>query len=130
MDAGLIYGRGIGFPPQLGPDGRVAWSSGSENIRQSIRIILLTQPKERIMLPGFGAGLTAFLFEPNTVATRRLIRQEIERALQAQEPRISLQSVTVEADPRDAQSAIATISYTLIASQSTEQMNLSVQLGG
>ena len=130
MDAGLIYGRGIGFPPQLGPDGRVAWSSGSENIRQSIRIILLTQPKERIMLPGFGAGLTAFLFEPNTVATRRLIRQEIERALQAQEPRISVQSVTVEADPRDAQSAIATISYTLIASQSTEQMNLSVQLGG
>jgi phage baseplate assembly protein W len=130
MDAGLIYGRGIGFPPQLGPDGRVAWSSGSENIRQSIRIILLTQPRERIMLPGFGAGLTAFLFEPNTVATRRLIRQEIERALQAQEPRISLQSVTVEADPRDAQSAIATISYTLIASQSTEQMNLSVQLGG
>ena len=121
MDAGLVYGRGIGFPPQWGPDGRVGWSAGSENVRQSIRIILLSLPRERSMLPGFGAGLTASLFEPNTVATRRLIRQEIERALQAWEPRISLQAVTVEADPQDAQAAIATISYTLVASQTTEQ---------
>jgi phage baseplate assembly protein W len=127
---GQIFGRGIAFPPQLAPDGRLAFSAGSENVRQSIRIILLTRPRERLMLPGFGAGLNDFLFEPNTVATRRLIRQEIERALQAWEPRISLQSVLVDADPQDAQSAIAMITYTLVASQATEQLSVRVQLGG
>jgi phage baseplate assembly protein W len=130
MDNGQIFGRGIGFPPQLGPDGRLAFSAGSENVRQSIRIILLTRPGERLMLSGFGAGLNGFLFEPNTVATRRLIRQEIERALEAWEPRISLQSVTVDEDPQDAESAIATLTYTLVASQATEQLSVRVQLGG
>jgi phage baseplate assembly protein W len=82
------------------------------------------------MLSGFGAGLNGFLFEPNTVATRRLIRQEIERALEAWEPRISLQSVMVDEDPQDAESAIATLTYTLVASQATEQLSVRVQLGG
>jgi phage baseplate assembly protein W len=130
MDQGTVFGRGIGFPPQLGPDGRLTWSAGSQNIRESIRIILLTQAEERLMLPGFGAGLRQYLFQPNTVATRRQIKQEMERALQAWEPRIALQSVAVDADPVDARSAIATISYTLVASQATEQVSLRVQLGG
>ena len=32
-------------------------STGIENVRQSIRLILQTEPLERIMLPEFGGGL-------------------------------------------------------------------------
>src|SRR5436305_1697397 len=30
MDDGRIFGRGISFPPRVGPDGRVAWSAGPD----------------------------------------------------------------------------------------------------
>ena len=71
MDQGTIFGRGISFPPRLGPDGRLAFSEGPQNIREAIQVILLTVPGERLMLTGFGGKLRQFLYEPNTVATRR-----------------------------------------------------------
>jgi phage baseplate assembly protein W len=73
MDKGRLFGRGISFPPRVGPDGRVVWSEGETNIRESIQVILLTEQNERLMLPDFGGGLGMFLFEPNAVATRRQI---------------------------------------------------------
>jgi phage baseplate assembly protein W len=124
-----IFGRGISFPPRLGPDGHVAWSAGPQNIRDSIRVILLTEPGERLLRPSFGGRLRQFLYEPNTVATRRQIQEEIVRALSLWEPRINLESVNVEPDPLEQRAATATISYRLVASQSTEQMSLRVQLG-
>jgi Bacteriophage baseplate protein W len=129
-DPGTLFGSGIGFPPRVGSDGRVAWSMGEANVRESIRIILLTEPGERLMRPGFGGQLRSFLFQPNTVATRRLVKEQIERALKQWEPRITLQSVTVEADEDDAQSAVATIHYRLVATQSADQIRLLVPLAG
>src|SRR5688500_9509691 len=101
MELGRMFGRGLAFPPGLGPDGRAAWSAGSENIRESIRIILTTQTGERLMLPEFGTSLPGMLFEPNTVATRKLIQDQIVTALKRWEPRISVQSVVVSGDPED-----------------------------
>jgi uncharacterized protein len=128
MPRDSVYGSGISFPMRLGPDGRVAVSAGPENIRESIRVILLTEPGERLQLPEFGGGAGRFLFEPNTVGTRRQVQERIEEALQLWEPRITLQSVSVEADPDDAQAAIATIRYQLVANRATEQVSVRVQL--
>ena len=33
-------------------------------IRQNFKMLILTSPGERIMLPDFGAGIRRFLFEP------------------------------------------------------------------
>lgn len=129
MDKGLLFGRGISFPPRVGPDGRVVRSEGETNIRESIRVILLTEQNERLMLPDFGGGLGLFLFEPNTVATRRQIQERIVSALTRWEQRIVIQSVDVEADPTDPQAAIATISYKLVATQAQERVSLNVTLG-
>ena len=123
-----LFGKSIGFPPRIGADGRMAWSEGEENIRESIRIILLTELRERIMLPEFGAGLGRYLFEPNTVTTRHLIQDRMQKALKAWEPRLAVESLTVEADPIDPQAAIATITYRLVATQAVERMSLSLTL--
>ncbi len=128
MNAGQLYGKGIGFPPHLGPDGRIAWSEGVDNVREAIRIILLTDLGERLMLPDFGGNLGRFLFEPNTVTTRHLIADRITKALEQWEPRILVDSVTVELDPNDPQAAIATINYKLVATQVLERVSLSVTL--
>src|SRR5919106_3169648 len=102
MDAGNVLGRGMAFPPKVGPDGRVAWSEGERNIRESIEIILKTEPRERVRLPTFGGGLSTYLFEPNTTATWRQLEDLITKALAAWEPRIATESVEVTADPEEA----------------------------
>src|ERR1041384_2926869 len=129
-DAGKILGRGISFPPRVGPDGRVAWSEGETNVREAIRIILLTEQRERLRLPAFGGSLSRFFFEPKTVTKRQLICDCITKGLAEWEPRITVESVTVEADQDDPQAAVATISYRLVATRARESVSLSVALTG
>jgi phage baseplate assembly protein W len=129
MDKGRLFGRGISFPPRVGADGRVVWSEGEENVREAIRIILLTEERERLRLPEFGGGLGRFLFEPNTVTTRRLIEDRITKALAAWEPRIRLEAIDIEPDPDDPQAAIATIQYKLVATQARATLSVNVALG-
>ena len=81
-----LFGQGLSFPPRVGADGRLAWSEGEDNVRESIRVILLTEPGERVMRENFGCGLRKFLFEPNTVTTRQLIRERVIRAIGRWEP--------------------------------------------
>jgi phage baseplate assembly protein W len=131
MDGGArIFGRGISFPPRVGPDGRVAWSEGKTNVEESIRVIVQTDRNERLRLAEFGAGLRHYLFEPNTVATRSAIEGRIRRALAAWEPRIAVEDIDVEEDETDPESAIATIRYTLVATQAPQRMTLAVTLSG
>ncbi len=128
IDAGKIVGRGLAFPPRLGPDGRLAFSEGTNNIRESIRIILMTELRERLLLPNFGGGLRSFLYEPNIVTTHQLIKDQAQRALVSWEPRIRLETLTVAPDPEDAEAAILTVSYRLVATEENDQVSLTLQL--
>jgi phage baseplate assembly protein W len=129
MDSGRLFGRGISFPPRVGNDGRIAWSEGETNVREAIQVILMTEQRERLMLPEFGGNLGPFLFEPNTVTTRHLIKDRITNALARWEPRITVETVSVEPDPQDGQAAIATITYKLVATGARERVQLNVTLG-
>lgn len=123
-------GQGLSFPLRVGADGRLAWSSGEENIRESIRIILLTEPGERIMRESFGGGVREFLFEPNTVTTRQLIIERITRILERFEPRIRINEVRADAVPEEPRLIAVTIEFRLVATQATEQLGLTLQLEG
>ena len=130
MNAGDVLGRGISFPPRLGTDGRVTWSEGETNIREAVRIVLMTAPGERLRRAAFGAGLDTFLFEPNTTMTRRQLEDRITRALTAWEPRITLESVDVEEDPADPRAALATVTFRIVATQAIERVSASISLAG
>ena len=126
----LLFGQGIAFPPRVGADGRVEWAIGHRGIRDSIRIVLTTEPGERLMLPSFGAGLRSFLFEPNTPATHRLMEERIGHAIRRWEPRVALTSVAVRPHPDDPGCAVASITYALVSTQAQERMDLAVPVGG
>jgi len=121
-------GRGVAFPPGIGPDGRWAWAVGVENIRQSIRIILRTERQERVMRPAFGGGLNRFLFKPNTTATHRLIEETITQALGRWEPRIHVQSVDVGPDPDEPDAVRATVRFRIIRTDAADSIALRIQL--
>jgi phage baseplate assembly protein W len=97
-------GRGFGFPVLPDEEALLPVVEGPEKVRQSIRIILETEPGERVMRPTFGCGLRRFLMKPNTVAVRSSIADEVRRALDQFEPRIRVESVTVT--PGEERSAV------------------------
>lgn len=130
MDEGKLFGRGISFPPRIGDDGRMVWSTGSQNIRESIQVILLTEALERMMLPEFGGGLRGFLFKPNVVSVHRLMEERIVQALGRWEPRISVEAVTIRPDSDDQEVALITIRYKLVSTQVSEQISMTVNLTG
>ena len=125
-----IFGQGLGFPPRVGADGRLAWSEGEDNVRESIRLILLTEPGERLMREEFGCGLRRYLFEPNTATTRALIKERIQNSLTRWEPRVRVDDVSVEPDAEDARVVAVQISFRLVATQAVGHMNLTLQLEG
>ena len=125
-----LLGRGIAFPPRIGQDGRWLFSEGAENVSEAIRIILLTNLKERIRLPEFGGGLRDFLFDPNTVSTRRLIQERITQALGQWEPRIRIVMLSVDPDPEDQQSAIVSLTFKLPGERSHDSLSLRIALNG
>ena len=124
-----IFGRSLSFPVRVGTDGRLVWSQGEDNIRESIAVILKTEPGERIALTDFGAGLGRFLFEPNNTATHTRIEAAIVDALARWERRIDVESVTVVPDPALLSLALATITYRLVATSSRERITVSIPLG-
>lgn len=86
----------IKFPPRLDAAAGFAETDEAEQIRQSVRLILLTNVGERPMRPEFGSRIRQYLFEPMNETTRQLLKQEVVGALTRWEPRI--RELEVETD--------------------------------
>jgi phage baseplate assembly protein W len=125
--AGELFGRGVAFPPKV-ERGGLATSEGPENVRESLRVILTTEPGERPARPLFGAGLGRFLGEPNTPSTWRLIRDRVEQAVGDWEPRVALESVDVGPDGDDPGAAAVAVTYRLVATGDRARLGLTVPL--
>jgi len=98
-DAKAFLGRGFAFPVAVDATGAVALAEYEDDIAQAIRIILDTEPGERVMRPDFGAGLRGLLFEPLNTHTLALARHRVEQALVLWEPRVDSVEVLVTSDP-------------------------------
>jgi phage baseplate assembly protein W len=123
-------GQGLSFPPRVGPDGRLAWSAGEDNVRELIRVILMTEAGERLMRESFGGGLRQYLFEPNVPTTHQRIRSSIEQAIARWEPRVSVDDVAVDADSDDPQRVNINVQFRLVATQGAGTVNFTLQLQG
>lgn len=119
--------------PLLGvPDreGQLHYPSLDESVRQAIKIILQTRPGERLMRPQFGGGLERFLHEPNTLTTRRQIRDLITESLQRWESRILLDRVDVWEVDKRLDTVRVEIVYRLRRTNQAQQMGITLELEG
>ncbi|HYY58002.1 MAG TPA: GPW/gp25 family protein [Pyrinomonadaceae bacterium] len=117
-----FLGKGWKFPVQVDASGRIMLSEFEEDIREAIRIILLTAKGERVMRPEFGTGLHNFVFETMSVTNIGTIQAAIQNALIEWEPRIELLSVSVEADQGEVGKLLINIDYEVRATNT--QFNL------
>lgn len=107
-----FLGRGWNFPVQLdGVSGRVAESAYEESIAQAIRIILMTQPGERVMRPDFGCRLREFVFREMNYTELSAMEKEVRRALTLWEPRIVELEVHCRPDPGGQGAVLIEIAY-------------------
>lgn len=98
VDTGFL-GTGWAFPPAFDSRGRTALMvSREEDIAQSLRILLFTDPGERVMQPTFGCGLRRMVFEPVHEGTLTTIRGLIEQAVLFFEARIALERIDFDVE--------------------------------
>ena len=122
----------IGWPLLPLPDahGQLAWPDLARSVRDAIRIILSTRPGEQLMRPYYGAGLDRLLQQPNTLGTRRQIRDLVQNGLARWERRILLDGVEVwEVDGEPSQLRVE-ITYRLARTGAAGAINVTVQLEG
>ena len=96
-----FLGIGWSFPPEFHKHGNsigVKMVSEEEDIAESLRILLLTVPGERIMQPSYGCGLQAMVFETINESTVTELKDIIERSVLFFEPRITLESVDIDTE--------------------------------
>jgi phage baseplate assembly protein W len=109
--AKAFLGVGWAFPPAVAVDGSTAVSAYENDVRQSVRIIIGTDPGERVMRPDFGAGLRAFVFGVLDANARQRIQTRVREALVQWEPRIDVESVGVRVDASDRSLLLIDVAY-------------------
>ena len=117
-----FLGVGVGFPVRLTSEQTLESAIYEEDIRQAIRIILGTNPGERLMRPDFGAGLDQFIFEPVNTATMAQVKTRVEEALIDWEPRIVIDEVKVGADPSERNTLLIEVQYRVRATDSRQNL--------
>ncbi len=110
-------------------NGMLTWPDLDQSIKDSIRIILLTRQKELLMRPRFGAGISGFLHQPNTLSTRKRIKDRIERNLEQWEPRIKTERVDVWAHPEKNEELRIEIAYRINTTGRSKTLAINMNLG-
>ena len=87
-----------GFSPKLPltldpDDGYTLTKTLKEVAKQNFKMLVLTNPGERMMDPEFGVGILAYLFESNTKATHSRIDARIREQAAKYLPYINIEDI-------------------------------------
>ena len=120
--ARAFLGTGWAFPVGLEPNGQIELVSDEEDIDQAIRIILGTNPGERLMRPDFGAGFNAFVFEPINTTTIEQLKTRVREALVDWEPRINVEQIAGTEDQAEHNKVLIDIRYRVRTSNAVRNL--------
>ena len=95
-----FVGRGFAWPLGVDHTGALRMTDGG-NVDDSIAVVLMTAPGERLMRPQFGCRIWDLLFEPVTANLVGLIREAVRDALAQWEPRVEVEDVRPVPDAED-----------------------------
>lgn len=89
IEEGDRMAAGMKFPIQINPaTGRFAESEGTENIRESVYMILMTQRGEHPIRKKTGSAILSYPFIDISPTRIHMLEREVRETLLRQEPRI------------------------------------------
>jgi hypothetical protein len=113
-----FVGTGWQFPIRVSPQGGLSYSSGEQNIAESIWVILSTAQAERQMRPQFGCGMQEYVFAPNSPSTFGNVAHLVRKALTTYEARIDVLDVQVQTTPEEANKVLIRVDYRIRSTNS------------
>ena len=98
-----FLGTGWSFPPEFNNiSNNVEMVSGTEDIDQSLNILLSTALGERVMQPQYGCDLTNYVFETLNSSVIGYLKDRVKNAILFYEPRIRVEHIEISpADSMD-----------------------------
>lgn len=97
-----------------------------ETLRQNLKTLVLTNPGERVMEPGFGVGLEKFLFERFTESTYASIQEAIVEQVKTYMPQIAIKNFEVSTDGVDNSELRILIEYVITPLGTTDILDLPI----
>ncbi|MAG27535.1 hypothetical protein CMI47_18530 [Candidatus Pacearchaeota archaeon] len=86
---------GVALPLQRSDsDGFVMIKTIKKLVRQNLKMLILTTPGERVMIPAYGVGLKAYLFQNFEQDTLSQIDARIRQQVQTYMPAVNISSLT------------------------------------
>jgi phage baseplate assembly protein W len=117
-----FLGTGVTFPPQIDPaTGRFKMSSGSQSVKESIYLILMTQVTERLTRPSFGTETASYVFMDVSLTELTIMRRDLTNSILRQEPRVSAVDITTDMQAQQGYIMI-NIDYTLAANNQRDNL--------
>lgn len=91
-----FLGTGWSFPPSFSvADGEAELVSDEQDIKESLFILLSTNPGENLLHPDYGCPLHSLVFDPMDGSLPVIIRDMVRTAILYFEPRIVVQDIIV-----------------------------------
>jgi uncharacterized protein len=107
-----------------------AMVTNNQAVRQSILMLLSTQPGERVMRPEYGCDLRQLVFSPNDDTTAGIAIYLVRSALLQWEPRIDILDLDAGPDPQNPSVLIISLKYQVRITKSNDEIQLAVNLAG
>jgi uncharacterized protein len=96
-----FVGSGWAFPLRADPTGKVALVGGTQEIEESIRLILMTAPGERPMRPEFGCAVHDYVFDGIDPEMMGRVDHAVRVAIDRWEPRVEVDAVDFDIEGED-----------------------------
>lgn len=121
-----------GYSPKLplmfdkGEDGVYGLNKSlNETIRQNFRMLLLTNPGERIMDSDFGVGIRRFLFEQDTLGLREQLNSRIMQQVKKYISYIQIESIDLSPPGENEQNTMfISIRYSVPSLNLKDELNI------
>ena len=96
---------------------------------QNLKMVILTNPGERIMQPDFGAGIRQLLFEPANTNTVEDVKNRIQTQVNRYLPYINLIELNVFVSETDAAALAVSLKYSIPAANIVSDLVIDVGSG-
>ena len=109
-------------------DGYVMNTALKDVVKQNLKMLLLTSPGERIMIPNFGVGIRRFLFEQSDGATFARVKRRVDDQVNTYMPFLTIVSVDFKTDDPALPSNTLTVvvRYTIPSINTIDELNLKI----